>query len=73
MPAELLVDRSTGWELPGHVPFEATKTLIMNFVKLWKLPTEACFGDINVHLTDLVDNFIKANFSRFRQLEILTK
>jgi len=41
----------------------------MDFVKLWKDPTKACVDDINGYLTDLVDDLIKSNFSRFKQLE----
>lgn len=45
----------------------------MDFVKLWKDPTKACFDDINGYLTDLVDDLIKSNFSRFKQLETFMK
>ncbi|KAJ7187045.1 P-loop containing nucleoside triphosphate hydrolase protein [Mycena filopes] len=35
-----------GWELPNHVPFRATTTLVLRFTSEWKTPSVNCFNSV---------------------------
>ncbi|KIL59205.1 hypothetical protein M378DRAFT_1017544 [Amanita muscaria Koide BX008] len=60
---------SVGWELPGHVPYAATKVLVLKSTSLWKTPSMACFEDVYEVTAQLVDNLIRKYFGRFPKAE----
>ncbi|TFK32040.1 P-loop containing nucleoside triphosphate hydrolase protein [Crucibulum laeve] len=75
VPAKNLMDvkeviaKSIGWELPGHVPFEATKKLVLESTKLWRAPSLECFHDIFRFASDMLDELVCTHFGQFKLLE----
>ncbi|TFK32039.1 P-loop containing nucleoside triphosphate hydrolase protein [Crucibulum laeve] len=75
VPAKNLMDvreviaKSIGWELPGHVPFEATKKLILEFTRLWRAPSLECFNDVFRFASNLLEELIPTHFGQFGSLE----
>ncbi|KDQ34204.1 hypothetical protein PLEOSDRAFT_1061762 [Pleurotus ostreatus PC15] len=63
-----VIKKSTGWELPGHVPYEATKHLIERHVRLWHGPAMRCFSNVFRMLNIFMDDLQAEHFSRFRML-----
>ena len=63
--------RSTAWELPGNIPYEAKTRLISQFTDLWFPPAEKCLTSINDVLDDVVRQLIKTHFGRFKVLHDL--
>ncbi|KAF4578240.1 hypothetical protein EYR36_000047 [Pleurotus pulmonarius] len=63
-----VIKKSTGWELPGHVPYEATRHLIERHVKLWHHPAMRCFSDVFRALNAFMHGLQAEHFSRFRLL-----
>ena len=61
--------RSTAWELPGNVPYEAKTRLINQFTTLWSTPAERCLVSINDVLDDVIQQLVKTHFGRFRVLQ----
>ncbi|KAM6493629.1 P-loop containing nucleoside triphosphate hydrolase protein [Amanita muscaria] len=60
---------SVGWELPGHVPYAATKVLVLKSASLWKAPSMACFEDVYEVTAQLVDDLVRKYFGRFPKAE----
>ncbi|KAJ7776193.1 P-loop containing nucleoside triphosphate hydrolase protein [Mycena metata] len=60
---------STAWELPNHVPFDATKTLVLRFTNRWKSPSITCFESVVTTSAKLLEALISAYFGQFTQLE----
>ncbi|KIM37374.1 hypothetical protein M413DRAFT_448441 [Hebeloma cylindrosporum] len=60
---------SITWELPGNVPFEATKVLVQEYTSLWADPARACFKDIVNNTTRLLDTLLDKHFGQFSRLE----
>ncbi|KAF9494431.1 hypothetical protein BDN71DRAFT_1393285 [Pleurotus eryngii] len=63
-----VIKKSTGWELPGHVPYEATRHLIERHVRLWHNPVMRCFNNVFRMLNAFMDGLQAEHFSRFRLL-----
>jgi len=64
---------SITWELPGNVPFEATKVLVQEYTSLWGNPARACFRDIVDNTTRLLESLLSEHFGQFSQLETYIK
>jgi hypothetical protein len=60
---------SIGWELPGHVPFEATEKLILNITNRWEEPSIECFNDIFAICSDFLKTLTAQHFGQFKLLE----
>ncbi|KAJ7025176.1 P-loop containing nucleoside triphosphate hydrolase protein [Mycena alexandri] len=60
---------STAWELPNHVPFDATKTLVLRFTSQWRSPSITCFESVVTTSAKLLDTLMHSHFSQFTQLE----
>lgn len=69
----LIVRRHIGWELPGHIPFEATKEIIDSSIRLWVAPTRTCLRSAFMTLTSMVDNLVKSHFDQLPQFEKLVR
>ncbi|KAG6819432.1 hypothetical protein H0H93_011920 [Arthromyces matolae] len=59
----------SGWELPTHVPYDATKKYIRDCTTLWKEPAISCFNDIFVFTSDLMKKIMAHHFGQFKNLE----
>ncbi|KAJ3535460.1 hypothetical protein NMY22_g6477 [Coprinellus aureogranulatus] len=70
-----LIRRHTTWELPGYVPFEATKELILQHINLWKAPLGRLFEDICFSTLGLIHKLIQDSdhFGRFAELQAFVK
>ena len=64
---------SITWELPGHIPFEATKVLVQEYTSMWGDPAHACFRDIVDNTTRLLQSLLSEHFGQFSQLEAYVK
>ncbi|KJA20646.1 hypothetical protein HYPSUDRAFT_42960 [Hypholoma sublateritium FD-334 SS-4] len=64
-----VIQRSIGWELPGEIPFEATKVLITQYTDLWPAPSGACFDDIGARLLSYLEERVQRHFGQFKYLE----
>ncbi|KAJ2918872.1 hypothetical protein MD484_g1512, partial [Candolleomyces efflorescens] len=62
--------RHRTWELPGYVPFEATKEIILQHVEHWEDPLIRCFNDISKNTLDLISSLVHdpEYFGRFAEL-----
>ncbi|KAJ2932020.1 hypothetical protein H1R20_g5055, partial [Candolleomyces eurysporus] len=58
------------WELPGYVPFEATKDIILQHIEHWEDPLTRCFNDISKNTLDLIRSLVREPeyFGRFFRL-----
>ncbi|THH10649.1 hypothetical protein EW146_g8308 [Bondarzewia mesenterica] len=64
-----VIQKHIGWELPGNIPFDASKDLIQSSVGLWRSPTETCFERAFLTFSDLVNALVVEHFQQFPQLE----
>ncbi|KAF8970895.1 P-loop containing nucleoside triphosphate hydrolase protein [Flammula alnicola] len=64
-----VIKESIGWELPGHVPFEATKILVMQYTDLWPSPSVLCFEDAVGSLNELLEELLRLHFGQYKDLE----
>ncbi|KAJ7242403.1 P-loop containing nucleoside triphosphate hydrolase protein [Mycena haematopus] len=60
---------SIGWELPNHVPFDATRTLVLRFTGQWRSASLACFAAVVEASKDFLDRLTTTHFGQFTQLE----
>ncbi|THU90221.1 hypothetical protein K435DRAFT_760491 [Dendrothele bispora CBS 962.96] len=65
---QVIVD-STGFELPGHVPFEATKKLVRGATDEWRGPTVECFNAVHTNLWEALEMTISTTFKQYSRLE----
>ncbi|KAF7361538.1 hypothetical protein MSAN_01187400 [Mycena sanguinolenta] len=61
---------SIGWELPNHVPFDATRTLVLRFTREWRSASLACFGAVIKACEESLDKLTTTHFWQFNQLGI---
>jgi len=64
---------SVTWELPGNVPFDATKVLVQNITRLWERPTTECFDNVSSTTASFVSNLSNDHFSQYHVLRSLAK
>ncbi|KAJ7689053.1 P-loop containing nucleoside triphosphate hydrolase protein [Mycena rosella] len=60
---------SIAWELPNHVPFAATQTLVLRFTSQWMAPSLSCFQAIVESSSQILDRLMANHFGQFTQLE----
>ncbi|KAI5834866.1 hypothetical protein K523DRAFT_360272 [Schizophyllum commune Tattone D] len=64
-----IIDKSIAWELPRHIPYEATKVLITRITAHWTGPALKCAANV-VNATDAkLGALIRAYFGQFNGLE----
>ncbi|KAJ6510740.1 P-loop containing nucleoside triphosphate hydrolase protein [Mycena sanguinolenta] len=61
---------SIGWELPNHVPFDATRTLVLRFTCEWRSASIACFSAVVKACEKFLEELTTTHFRQFTQLEI---
>ncbi|PPQ85696.1 hypothetical protein CVT25_002730 [Psilocybe cyanescens] len=64
-----IIKKSISWELPGHIPYNATKTLVLQYTSLWKEPSLRCFQDITKNTREFLDVLLREHFGRYKELE----
>ncbi|KAL1718577.1 P-loop containing nucleoside triphosphate hydrolase protein [Schizophyllum commune] len=64
-----VIKQVTTWELPGHIPFEATKVLIHRTTQHWTDPSIKCFEHVSENTRRVVDRLIDAHFGQFGSLK----
>lgn len=62
-----------GWELPGHVPHEATRSLILCHVELWEEPTIRYLTRCVSTLERSMDRLEEDSFAQFKHLHLYVK
>ncbi|KAH9938880.1 P-loop containing nucleoside triphosphate hydrolase protein [Epithele typhae] len=60
-----VIKECTGWELPGHIPFDAKAQLIKGFVDQWEDPSATAFENVARILESVVVELIEDNFGTF--------
>ncbi|KAJ7102892.1 P-loop containing nucleoside triphosphate hydrolase protein [Mycena epipterygia] len=60
---------SIAWELPNHVPFSATQTLVQRFTSEWMSPSMSCFNFVVEASSNFLDRLMSDHFGQFTQLE----
>lgn len=60
---------SIAWELPNHVPFGATQTLVLRFTSQWVAPSISCFKAVVDASSALLNGLMGIYFGQFTQLE----
>ncbi|KAG5640430.1 hypothetical protein DXG03_008696 [Asterophora parasitica] len=60
---------SVGWELPTHVPYDATKNFIRGFTSQWDGLALSCFNDIFATTSDFVQECVRKHFGQFKSFE----
>ncbi|OSD02217.1 hypothetical protein PYCCODRAFT_1467882 [Trametes coccinea BRFM310] len=64
-----VIEETTGWELPGNVPYEAKERLIKGFMTHWSEAATRCFDDVLADLRERILNEAEGHFGRFPPLE----
>ncbi|KAF9000117.1 P-loop containing nucleoside triphosphate hydrolase protein [Cyathus striatus] len=64
-----VISESIGWELPGHVPFEATKCLVLEYTSQWKEPAISCYEDIFKSTVSFIEELLEDHFGDFKALK----
>ncbi|KAJ8090250.1 hypothetical protein PM082_018846 [Marasmius tenuissimus] len=68
-----VINESIGWELPGHVPFQATITLVDRSVSQWPGPTEACASKVFENSWKVLEELIREYFRDYDDLRELVR
>ncbi|KAJ7581757.1 P-loop containing nucleoside triphosphate hydrolase protein [Mycena floridula] len=63
------IEESITWELPFHVPFDATKTLILRFTEKWQVPCKQCFQGVFITFSQFIQSLVTTHFGQFKSLE----
>ncbi|KAF8335514.1 P-loop containing nucleoside triphosphate hydrolase protein [Amanita rubescens] len=69
MYVQQVIKNSIGWELPGHVPFDATKKLVLDITCQWREPSLSCFDDIHTLTLRKLDALVHEHFCQFPNAE----
>ncbi|KAI5900443.1 uncharacterized protein SCHCODRAFT_02607907 [Schizophyllum commune H4-8] len=64
-----IIDKSIAWELPRHIPYEATKILITRITAHWREPALKCAADVVEATNAKLEALINAYFGQFDALE----
>ncbi|KAF9264314.1 P-loop containing nucleoside triphosphate hydrolase protein [Marasmius fiardii PR-910] len=64
-----VINQSIGWELPGHVPFQATVKLVRMSTDKWDEPTDKCFESIFDNTRKVFDTLIRELFQNHDELQ----
>ncbi|KAF8198265.1 P-loop containing nucleoside triphosphate hydrolase protein [Mycena galopus ATCC 62051] len=64
-----IIAHSIGWELPNHVPFDATRTLVLKFTDKWRSASITCFSAVVEASADFLERLTVTHFSQFTRLE----
>ncbi|KAL1762150.1 P-loop containing nucleoside triphosphate hydrolase protein [Schizophyllum commune] len=64
-----IIDKSIAWELPRHIPYEATKVLITRITAHWTGPALQCVTSVVKATGAKLEALIKAYFGQFNGLE----
>ncbi|KAL0066769.1 hypothetical protein AAF712_006160 [Marasmius tenuissimus] len=68
-----VINESIGWELPGHVPFQATITLVDLSISQWTRPTEVCASKVFENSWKVLEELIKEHFRDYDELRELVR
>ncbi|KAI9066938.1 hypothetical protein FKP32DRAFT_1703275 [Trametes sanguinea] len=64
-----VIEESTGWQLPGNVPYEAKEQLIKGFMDHWSDAAISCFDGVLADLREKMLQEAEGHFGRFPPLE----
>ncbi|KAJ7140089.1 P-loop containing nucleoside triphosphate hydrolase protein [Mycena crocata] len=64
-----VISDSIAWELPNHVPFSATQTLVLRFTSQWQIPSMSCFNAVVEVSSNFLDGLMTSHFGQFTQLD----
>ncbi|KAJ3500914.1 hypothetical protein NLJ89_g9578 [Agrocybe chaxingu] len=64
-----VIKASITWELPRHIPFEATKVLVSQYTSLWTAPSMTCFESIVSAMSKFLDEQLHDHFGQYIELE----
>jgi len=68
-----VIKNSIGWELTGHVPFDAMKKLVLEITCKWQEPSLRCFEDIHAMTLRRLDGLVHEHFHQFPIAESYVK
>ncbi|KAF8808851.1 hypothetical protein BYT27DRAFT_7188333 [Phlegmacium glaucopus] len=58
-------EKTITWELPPHVPFDATVKLIEMYTSKWEDPSLECFDDIVKNSIDFEETLLRSHFGHY--------
>ncbi|KAJ3935180.1 MAG: hypothetical protein NXY57DRAFT_1101046 [Lentinula lateritia] len=61
------------WELPGTIPFDAVKKIVLKSTAEWSASTNKCFDSVFQTTSSVVGKLIEYHFKQFSKLEALIK
>ncbi|KAF8825881.1 hypothetical protein HHX47_DHR6000635 [Lentinula edodes] len=61
------------WELPGTIPFDAVKKIVLKSTTEWSASTNKCFDSVFQTTSSVVGELIEYHFKQFSKLEALIK
>lgn len=64
-----VIEDSVTWELPRHVPFEATKVLVRRITKQWPQPAMTCFDQVYATTDSIAAKLVSDECKQFEKLE----
>ncbi|KAJ4492602.1 P-loop containing nucleoside triphosphate hydrolase protein [Lentinula edodes] len=59
------------WELPGTIPFDAVKMIVLKSTTKWSASTNKCFESVFQTTSSVVGELIEYHFKQFSKLEAL--
>ncbi|KAH9938877.1 P-loop containing nucleoside triphosphate hydrolase protein [Epithele typhae] len=65
-----VIKECTGWELPGHIPFDAKAQLIKGFVDQWEDPSATAFERVTLTLESVIAELIEVTFGTFPKFKV---
>ncbi|KAJ4473675.1 P-loop containing nucleoside triphosphate hydrolase protein [Lentinula aciculospora] len=61
------------WELPGTIPFDAIKAIVLKSTTKWPDSTNECLDSVFRSTTSAIDVLVDSHFKQFSKLEALIK
>ncbi|KAE9399885.1 hypothetical protein BT96DRAFT_675521 [Gymnopus androsaceus JB14] len=61
------------WELPGIIPYDAIKNIVLKSTSTWRAPTVECFESVFQSTSSTVEKLVARHFKQFTKLETLIK
>ncbi|KAF9078197.1 P-loop containing nucleoside triphosphate hydrolase protein [Rhodocollybia butyracea] len=67
------IAKSITWELPGFVPFDAIKGIVLMSTSMWRGVTVECFDSVFQSTSAAIEALVTRHFKQFTKLQTLIK
>ncbi|KAJ3972925.1 P-loop containing nucleoside triphosphate hydrolase protein [Lentinula raphanica] len=67
------IDQALTWELPGIIPFDAIKNMVLKSTTIWPASTNQCLDAVFQSTRSAIEVLIEIHFKQFSKLETLIR